>query len=113
MLPKRLWTPRKAKRWASFSRGTAAWDFAAITQYILGVKPDYMGLSINPCIPKDWKGFKVTRKFRDATYHVNISNPNGVSKGIKSITVDGKAVEGNVLPILPAGSEAQVEVVMG
>jgi cellobiose phosphorylase len=108
---KDAYKPGEAKN--SWLTGTAAWNFAAITQYILGVKPDYNGLSVDPCIPKDWKGFKVTRKFRDATYHVTVSNPNGVSKGIKSITVDGKAVEGNVLPILPAGSEAQVEVVMG
>jgi cellobiose phosphorylase len=103
--------PGEAKN--SWLTGTAAWNFAAITQYILGVKPDYNGLSVNPCIPKSWKGFKVSRKFRGATYNINVSNPSGVSKGIKSITIDGKAVEGNVLPILPKGTDAQVEVVLG
>lgn len=108
---KDAYKPGEAKN--SWLTGTAAWNFAAITQYILGVKPDYNGLSVNPCIPKAWKGFKVTRKFRGATYHINVTNPNGVSKGIKSITLNGETVDGNVLPILQAGSEAQVEVVMG
>jgi len=108
---KDAYKPGEAKN--SWLTGTAAWNFAAITQYILGVKPDYNGLSVDPCIPKAWKGFKVTRKFRGATYHINVTNPNGVSKGIKSITLNGQAVDGNVLPILQAGSEAQVEVVMG
>lgn len=108
---KDAYKPGEAKN--SWLTGTAAWNFAAITQYILGVKPDYNGLSVNPCIPKDWKGYKVSRKYRGATYHINVSNPNGVSKGIKSITIDGKVVDSNVLPILPEGSEAQVEVVLG
>ncbi len=108
---KDAYKPGEAKN--SWLTGTAAWNFAAITQYILGVKPDYNGLSVDPCIPKDWKGFKVTRKFRGATYHIEVSNPNGVSKGIKSITVDGKAIDGHVLPALPEGSEAKVAVVMG
>ncbi len=108
---KDAYKPGEAKN--SWLTGTAAWNFAAITQYILGVKPDYNGLSVNPCIPKSWKGFKVTRKYRGATYNINVTNPNGVSKGIKSITLNGKAVDGHVLPILQAGSEAQVEVIMG
>jgi cellobiose phosphorylase len=108
---KDAYKPGEAKN--SWLTGTAAWNFAAITQYILGVKPDYNGLSVDPCIPKGWKGFKVTRKYRGATYNINVTNPNGVSKGVKSITLNGKAVDGNVLPILDAGSEAQVEVVMG
>ncbi|MCR6651613.1 MAG: glycosyl transferase [Cellvibrionaceae bacterium] len=108
---KDAYKPGEAKN--SWLTGTAAWNFAAITQYILGVKPDYNGLSVNPCIPKGWKGFQITRKYRGATYHINVTNPNGVSKGIKSVTVDGKAVDGHVLPLLPQGSEAKVEVVMG
>ncbi|HMW71565.1 MAG TPA: glycosyl transferase, partial [Cellvibrionaceae bacterium] len=108
---KDAYKPGEAKN--SWLTGTAAWNFAAITQYILGVKPDYNGLGINPCIPKGWKGFKVSRKYRGATYNIEVKNPNGVSKGIASITVDGQAVQGNVLPLLAAGSTGNVVVTLG
>jgi cellobiose phosphorylase len=108
---KDAYKPGEAKN--SWLTGTAAWNFAAITQYILGVKPDYNGLSVNPCIPKDWPGFKVTRKFRGATYNINVTNPNKVCSGVKSVTLNGEAINGNLLPILPAGSVAQVEVILG
>ncbi|HEY6528365.1 MAG TPA: glycosyl transferase [Cellvibrionaceae bacterium] len=108
---KDAYKPGEAKN--SWLTGTAAWNFAAITQYILGVKPDYNGLGVNPCIPKSWKGFNVTRKYRGATYNIEVKNPNGVSKGIASITVDGQAVQGNVLPLLAAGSVGNVVVTLG
>ena len=97
----------------SWLTGTAAWNYVAITQYILGIRPDYAGLRIDPCIPPSWKGFEVTRRFRGATYHIQVSNPDGVSKGIRSITVDGMPVEGATLPIFSDGGTHQVEVVMG
>jgi len=97
----------------SWLTGTAAWNYYAITQFILGVKPAYNGLEVNPCIPADWKGFKVTRKFRGATYVIDIKNPNKVQKGVKSLTVDGKAVAGNIIPIMPEGKTYNVEVIMG
>ena len=103
--------PGEAKN--SWLTGTAAWNFAAITQYILGVKPDYAGLGVNPCIPKDWDGFKFSRKFRGATYNITVSNPDHVSKGVKSLTVNGTAVEGFVIPVQEEGSTVEVEVVMG
>ena len=74
----------------SWLTGTAAWMWYAITQFILGIKPSYEGLEINPCIPSDWKGFNVKRKFRGAEYHITVKNPDGVCKGIQSITVDGR-----------------------
>jgi len=96
----------------SWLSGTAAWNFYAVTQYILGVKPDYNGLSIDPCVPKAWDGFKFTRSFRGATYKIEVKNPDHVSKGVKSVTVDGKAVDGNIVPIFTEGAHT-VEVVMG
>jgi len=93
--------PGEAKN--SWLTGTAAWNFAAITQYILGVKPDYDGLSVDPCIPPEWKGFSVTRRFRDADYHIEVKNPNNVSKGIKSLVVNGEEVQGNIIPLFEAG----------
>lgn len=101
--------PGEAKN--SWLTGTAAWNYYAITQYILGIKPDYNGLLINPCIPTDWKSYSVNRRFRGAEYQINIINPSGVSKGVKQITVDGVAIDGNVVPY-SAGKHV-VEVVMG
>ena len=97
----------------SWLTGTAAWNFVAISQAILGVKPEFDGLRVDPCIPSDWREYKVTRKFRDATYEISITNPHGVQKGIKSVTVDGKLIEGNVLPVFEKGTTHKVEVVMG
>lgn len=97
----------------SWLTGTAAWNFAAITQYILGVKPDYHGLAVNPCIPKSWDSFAVSRKFRGATYNIKISNPDHVSSGVKTITVNGETIDGNVLPVLEKGATAEVEVTLG
>lgn len=108
---KDAYKPGEAKN--SWLTGTAAWNFYAITQYILGIQPDYDGLTINPCIPKAWDGFKVTRKFRGATYEINIQNPNHVSKGIKSLTVDGETVDGNTIPVLDDHKVHTVEVVLG
>lgn len=102
--------PGEAKN--SWLTGTAAWNYYAITQFILGIKPDYNGLEINPCIPVDWKGFEVARKFRDATYLIDIKN-SGVNRGVKSITVNGKALSGNIIPLQPAGSVNKIEVVLG
>ncbi len=97
----------------SWLTGTAAWNFAAITQYILGIKPDYNGLSVNPSIPKAWNGFKVSRKFRGSTYNIEVKNPDHVSKGVKSVTINGESIDGNVVPAMDAGQEYQVEVIMG
>ncbi|MDO6422005.1 GH36-type glycosyl hydrolase domain-containing protein [Saccharophagus degradans] len=97
----------------SWLTGTASWNFAAITQYILGVKPDYSGLAINPCIPSSWDGFKVTRKYRGATYNITVTNPSHVSKGVKSLTLNGNAIDGYIVPPQQAGTACNVEVILG
>jgi len=97
----------------SWLTGTAAWNFVAISQWILGVKPDYDGLKIDPCIPKDWDGYTVSRLFRGATYVIEVKNPDHVSKGVKKVTVDGKEIEGNIIPVFGDGKEHKVEVIMG
>jgi cellobiose phosphorylase len=96
----------------SWLSGTAAWTYQASTQYILGIRPTLDGLMIDPCIPHEWDGFKVTREFRGAVYRITVGNPDHISKGVKSVQVDGKAIEGNVIPIF-GGSTYQVLVVMG
>jgi cellobiose phosphorylase len=103
--------PGEAKN--SWLTGTASWNFYTISQYILGIQPDYDGIKVDPCIPKDWKGFEITRKFRGSTYQIKVENPNGVCKGVKKITVDGNVIDGNILPLFEAGSTHLVSVELG
>ncbi len=92
--------------------GTASWFYTAATKYILGIKPTYRGLMIDPCIPSDWQEFVVVRKWRGAVYKILVRNPDKVEKGIKSLKLNGKEVKG-VIPIQPEGTENLVEVIMG
>jgi cellobiose phosphorylase len=103
--------PGEAKN--SWLTGTAAWNWYAITQFILGIKPDYDGLAVDPCVPKDWKHYEVNRKFRGADYHITVLNPSGVNHGVKSLTVNGAAVEGNVVPMQAEGTTNEVVVTLG
>ena len=84
----------------SWLTGTAAWNWYAITQYILGIKPAYDGLEIDPCICSQWKEYTVTRRFRGSEYEIKIQNPDGVCKGIREILLDGQPLEGNLVPHL-------------
>jgi cellobiose phosphorylase len=97
----------------SWLTGTAAWNFVAVTQYILGIQPDYQGLIINPCIPRSWSEYKVRRYYRGAFYNIWVKNPGNVSKGVKSIMADGKKLEHQVVPVYNDSREHQVEVVLG
>ena len=97
----------------SWLTGTAAWTFVNVSQYILGVYPTHNGLSIDPCVPKDFGDFELTRKFREGTYNIKVQNPDKVEKGIKSITVDGKAIDGCVVPYVKGKETYDVVVTMG
>lgn len=101
-------TPGEAKN--SWLTGTAAWTFLSVSQGILGIQPTYDGLRIDPCIPRAWPGFTVTRRYRDATYTIRVSNPSGLCRGVHRITVNGQPVEGNVIPL--AQGEVAVDVVL-
>ncbi|OGC33959.1 hypothetical protein A2311_00445 [candidate division WOR-1 bacterium RIFOXYB2_FULL_48_7] len=98
----------------SWLTGSACWNFVAMSQYILGIRADYQGLLVDPCIPKDWKGFSVKRVFRGSTYYITVRNPHHVSKGVKAVILDGERLETNLLPVAAKpGKEHHVEVVMG
>jgi N,N'-diacetylchitobiose phosphorylase len=86
--------------------------YTAATRYVLGVRPDYDGLAIDPCIPKGWKEFEVVRAWRGATFRITVRNPEGVEKGVRSVTLNGATVKGPIPP-QRAGSCNSVEVVMG
>jgi cellobiose phosphorylase len=103
--------PGEAKN--SWLTGTASWNFYAITQFILGIRPDFDGLLIDPCIPTHWKGFKATRKFRGATYRIEVINPDGKSKGVKTVTVDDAPYKSNLIPVFGDGEEHKVKIILG
>jgi cellobiose phosphorylase len=92
--------------------GTASWTYVAGTQWILGIRPTYRGLSITPVIPQSWKGFKATRVFRGVRYVIEVKRA-GKSNDV-ALTVDGKAVSGTVVPLPAEGTkEVRVEVRLG
>ena len=95
----------------SWLTGTAAWNWLAITQYILGIQPTYEGLIIDPCISSSMREYTVCRKFREAEYVIHVQNPNGVQRGIRSITIDGIPIEGNL--IRESTGKHQVEIILG
>ena len=94
----------------SWLTGTAAWMWYTVSEFILGIQPDYEGLRIDPCLPSTAKEYTVKRRFRGALYHIHVVNSNGHQKGVKRISLDGKAVTGNLVPW--SEGEHQVEVVM-
>jgi cellobiose phosphorylase len=102
--------PGEAKN--SWLTGTAAWNYVAITQNILGIRADFDGLLVDPCIPAEWDGYKVKRVFRGATYNIEVKNPDHISKGVKKLIINGKEMEGNIIPLMPENSVNHVEVIM-
>ena len=97
----------------SWLSGTASWSYQAGTQWILGIRAEYDGLRIDPCIPSKWDGFKATRKNRGVIYHITVTNPTHVCKGVAKVTVNGKQVEGSLIRAEKKSGEINVEVVMG
>ncbi|MBQ8547630.1 MAG: glycosyl transferase [Lachnospiraceae bacterium] len=97
----------------SWLTGTAAWTFVNISQYILGVYPTHNGLSINPCVPKGFGDFTLTRAFREGVYNITVKNPQNVEKGVVSLEVDGVKVDGCVIPYVKGKTEYNVTVTMG
>lgn len=97
----------------TWTTGTAAWMWRACLDWIVGARPELDGLRVDPCIPSGWREFKVRRPFRGSTYNITVKNPKGVHKGVKELLVDGKPVEGNLLPVFGDGQIHNVEAVMG
>ena len=93
--------------------GSSQWLHRVATHWILGIRPQPEGLLVDPSIPHTWPGYKVTRNFRHATYHIEVDNPAHVSKGVRSMTVDGKAIQGNLIPVFNDGQHHAVKITMG
>ena len=99
----------------SWLTGTAAWNFVAITQWILGIRPELDGLRIEPVLPSAWPGFTATRRFRGVTYQITVRRAGTLDSGIAegaSVTVNGERMVGTLLPLAPAGDTVRVEVVL-
>jgi cellobiose phosphorylase len=92
----------------SWLTGTAAWNFVAITQWILGIRPELHGLRVEPVLPASWPGFTATRRFRGATYEIGVRREDGE----RHLIVDGQRLEGSVVPLAPAGASVRVEVIL-
>jgi cellobiose phosphorylase len=93
----------------SWLTGSASWHFVAISQWILGIRPELNGLRIDPVLPESWPGFSATRQWRGATYEIVVRQPPGVTGRVGRLLVDDKPVEGNLVPEAPAGSVVRVE----
>lgn len=105
--------PRHGEAKNSWLTGTAAWTFVNVSQHILGIYPTHNGLQVNPCVPKGFGDFTVTRKYRNTTYNITVSNPDNVEKGVKEMLVNGTPVAGNVIPYDASQATADVVIVMG
>jgi cellobiose phosphorylase len=97
----------------SWLSGTASWMYQTGTQWILGIRADYEGLRLDPCIPSKWDGFKATRTYRGVKYFITVRNPKHVCKGVEQVAVYGGAAEGNLIRTEEGVSEVQVEITLG
>jgi cellobiose phosphorylase len=97
----------------SWLSGTATWMYQAGMQYILGIRPTYSGLLVDPCIPAAWDGFTVQRTARRARYSIEVRNPQHVNKGVAAVEVDGKPLAGSLIPYFEDGAYHRVVVTMG
>lgn len=104
--------PRPGNTRTSWLTGAAAWSYFSATQYILGIRPEPDGLRVDPCIPSAWEGFEAARRFRSRAYRIVVHNPQHVCRGVIRMTVDGREVRGNLIP-LTEGQEHIVEIWLG
>ena len=105
--------PKHGEAKNSWLTGTAAWTFVNVSQYLLGVQPDYDGLRIDPCLPDELKEITLDRTYRDAKYHIHVTKPEGIEKGVHKMLVNGVEVTGNVIQPVDRCTEYTVEIVMG
>lgn len=96
----------------SWLSGTASWAYQAAAKYILGIRPEFDGLTIDPCINSKWEGFKVRKFYRGTMYNIEVANPEHICKGVKNIIVDGISINGNKIPILSENIEHYIQVIM-
>ncbi|MFH0879990.1 MAG: hypothetical protein V2A34_09775 [Lentisphaerota bacterium] len=105
--------PRYGEGAFTWLTGSADWFFVAVVQHMLGIKPAFAGLSVDPCIPSKWPEARIVRRFRGTRYDIRIQNPEHVCRGVKEIRVDGEVLKGNVLPLFHDHSLHSVDILLG
>jgi cellobiose phosphorylase len=96
----------------SWTTGTSAWAMKGLYEGIMGIQKDYDGLRVDPCFPPNWEKAQITRTFRGARYHIQISNPEHISKAKVTISVDGEKIAGQILPLFSDDKVHKVEVIL-
>lgn len=107
------YSPRAGNTRTSWLTGAAAWSYFSAAHYILGLRPELAGLRVDPCIPSAWDGFSAVRQLRGRTLRITVHNPQHVCRGVVKMTVDGRDMPGNLIPLADPGSEHCVEVWLG
>ena len=102
--------PTEGEAKNSWLTGTAAWNYVAISQWILGIRPDFGGLRVDPVLPSEWTGYTATRHYRGARYEITVRKPAGVATRSWRVSVDGKPCTGTLLPPAAPGTVVAVEV---
>lgn len=93
--------------------GAVTWSYYAMTQYVLGLRPESNGFRIDPCIPREWRSFSAKRNFRGMTLAISVENPDGVQKGVKQLSVNGETLEGDFAPLEKLSHGAKIIARMG
>jgi cellobiose phosphorylase len=107
------YSPRYGASRVPWLSGSATWAYFTAAQHILGIRPEYDGLVVDPAIPRAWKGFEVTRRFRGKKLHIVVENPKGVEKGVVRVELNGKALQSHLVPAAALAEENEVKVLMG
>lgn len=107
------YSPAFGKSRIPWLSGSATWTYYAITQYIMGIRPEYAGITIDPCIPSEWNGFRATRKFRNKVLHIEVKNEKSVEKGVEQIILNDDTIAGNYIPVEKLRKENYIRVIMG
>jgi N,N'-diacetylchitobiose phosphorylase len=108
-----VYSPRPGNTRTPWLTGAAAWAYWSATQHLLGLRPELDGLRIDPCIPSTWNGFRARRRFRGRTIQIEVQNPKGVCRGVKTLTLNGETLTGTLIPVERLGEHNQVRVVLG
>jgi len=107
------YSPRSGNTRTAWLTGAAAWAYHSATHYVLGLRPELDGLRVDPCIPSDWSGFSVLRKFRGAEYRITVHNPHNLCRGVRRITLDDQPLSDNLIPAGTPGEHHKVEAWLG
>jgi len=105
-------SPRAGNTRTSWLTGAGTWAYFSLTQYILGIRPEYDGMRIDPCLPKDWKGFTAERRWRGKILKIEVKNESSVNKGIKELILNGQSMEGNLVPVEALKEENTIVAIM-